>query len=722
MKKFLNIVYLSLIVSAITILAKLYFLDSLFYAYDSGVFDYYVSSNRAKIGESEQSYYNDKVEEIVVVDIDELSLRKENLGKFYNWSHVESYAKVVKNMSRDTPRVISFDIIVDEEADKEKEEYFLNAIKSSGKVISALYFDDADEDEFTEPDTKAPYNYEKDSYIIPNSEIISKEYDHMGTPYVKLYESSKANGMVLFKPDADGVIRRLKPFITYLDRQIPFLGLQMFIQANDVKDFKLNNNQDSLKLINSQQQVVRSIPLEDGHINISYIGLIQKFRTIPFFWVYDNDEYKWLEPGFFKDKYVIIGSSAAGLFDLRVTPVFETLPGVGIHANLLHTILKEDYVKKLGMLEIAIFTFLLVLITALVVAYKRAIFISLFLLLIILFVFMLGLILHDEYNLFIESFTLIVSIILSLIVTYAYKYTTEEKDKQMIKSAFSQFVNKKVVDDLLADPSKLRLGGEKKNCSVFFSDIAGFTTISEQLDPESLVKLLNKYLTDMTNIIFDNDGMIDKYIGDAIMAIYGAPVATGNHAYQACKSAIDQQRRLSELREELIKEGYPSLLARMGINSGEMVVGNMGSQDYFNYTVMGDAVNLAARLEPANKDYDTLIMIGQNTYEMAKDFIFARQLDLMVVKGKTEPVAVFELYGVKDYQISLKEEDLLESYVKGYQLYLKREWDSAIDKFQYCLNLFPEDGPSKVFIDRCKYYKENEPEASWSGVYIRKTK
>ena len=720
MKKFLNIVYLSLIVSTIIVLAKLYFLDSFFYAYDSGVFDYYVNVNRANKGDTE--YYDKKIDEIVIIDIDEQSLRKENLGKFYNWSHVESYAQIIKNVARDTPKVIAFDIIVDEEADKAKEDIFLSTVKNSNKVISAIYFDNADEDVFSDPDTKPQYNIDKDSYSIENAEIMSKEYNHMGTPYAKLYEDSRANGIVLFEPDADGVIRKLRPFITYFDRQIPFLGLQMFIQTHDIKDFKLNTEKDTLKFINSNQEIVRNVPIENGQINISYVGLIDKFRRLPYYWVHQNDDHRWLEPGYFKDKYVIIGASAAGLFDLRVTPVSETLPGVGIHANLLHTILKKDYVQKLSILWISIFIFLLVFATSVVVAYKRAIFISLFLLFIILAVFLIGLILHDEYNLFIESFSLIVSIILSLIVTYAYKYATEEKDKQMIKSAFSQFVNKKVVDDLLADPSKLRLGGEKKNCSVFFSDVAGFTTISEQLDPESLVKLLNKYLTDMTNIIFDNDGMIDKYIGDAIMAIYGAPVATGNHAYQACKSAIDQQRRLSALREELIKEGYPSLLARMGINTGEMVVGNMGSQDYFNYTVMGDTVNLAARLEPANKDYDTLIMIGQNTYEMAKDYIYTRQLDLLVVKGKTEPVAVYELYGVKDYKISSKEEDLLNSYSKGYELYLNREWESAIDKFQYCLNLFPEDGPSKVFIERCKYYKEDEPEASWSGVYVRKTK
>ncbi|MCB0279838.1 MAG: adenylate/guanylate cyclase domain-containing protein, partial [Calditrichaeota bacterium] len=170
--------------------------------------------------------------------------------------------------------------------------------------------------------------------------------------------------------------------------------------------------------------------------------------------------------------------------------------------------------------------------------------------------------------------------------------------------------------------------------------------------------------------------------------------------------------------KELIDQGYPLVMARMGINSGEMVVGNMGSEDYFNYTVMGDTVNLAARLEPANKEYDTLIMIGHNTYEMALDHIHARQLDFMVVKGKTEPVAVYELFGLKEYEISSIDSELLETYREGYKLYLNRNWDLALNKFKYCLNLKADDGPSKVYVDRTKYYMENEPEADWSGVYV----
>jgi adenylate cyclase len=274
-----------------------------------------------------------------------------------------------------------------------------------------------------------------------------------------------------------------------------------------------------------------------------------------------------------------------------------------------------------------------------------------------------------------------------------------------------------VVEELLANPEKIKLGGERKNCTVMFSDVAGFTTISEQLTPEALVKLLNDYLTEMTNIVFEYDGMLDKYEGDAIMAVFGAPLDHGNHAVQACAAALMMQTQLVKLRELWARQNRPKLEARLGLNSGDMVVGNMGSEIRFDYTVMGDAVNLGARLESANKEYGTSIMIGVNTLSKAGDQIIVRELDLLKVMGKNEPVKVFELVGLKDSGIPDKKKQILDIYREGYENYKAKNWQNAKNYFNQVLAIDRLDGPSKTYVKRCDLFIVNPPAEDWDGVY-----
>jgi adenylate cyclase len=279
-----------------------------------------------------------------------------------------------------------------------------------------------------------------------------------------------------------------------------------------------------------------------------------------------------------------------------------------------------------------------------------------------------------------------------------------------------------VVEELLANPDKIKLGGEKKECTVFFSDVAGFTTIAEQLTPEALVRLLNDYLTEMTNIVFKYDGMLDKYEGDAIMAVFGAPISQPDHAYKACAAALEMQEQLIKLRELWGKQGRPQLHARCGINSGQMVVGNMGSENRFDYTVMGDAVNLGARLEPANKQYRTKIMIGEQTYKLAGDQIIVRGLDLLRVKGKTEPVKVYELLGTKAQGITDKKQQVLDIFNKGFENYLTQNWETAMNYFQQALKIDHMDGPAITYVRRCEQFGQNPPGKDWDGVFTLQTK
>jgi len=279
-----------------------------------------------------------------------------------------------------------------------------------------------------------------------------------------------------------------------------------------------------------------------------------------------------------------------------------------------------------------------------------------------------------------------------------------------------------VVHELLSHPEKLTLGGEERFLTVLFSDVASFTSISEKLTPRQLVTLINDYLSNMTEIILKHDGIIDKYEGDAIMAEFGAPVYFEDHAIKACAAALEMQKRLAKLNKKWAKENVPELHARVGINSGNMIVGNMGSHQVFDYTVMGDEVNLASRLEGANKVFNTRIMISESTYNLVKDHFVTRPLDLIRVKGKQKPVKVYELIAHKNEALPYKFKEILPVYLNGISYYNTRQWDRAIECFQYCLKLVPNDGPSREYLQRVQAYKETPPPPDWDGVYTLTSK
>jgi adenylate cyclase len=303
-----------------------------------------------------------------------------------------------------------------------------------------------------------------------------------------------------------------------------------------------------------------------------------------------------------------------------------------------------------------------------------------------------------------------------------YQYVLSQHEKRMIKGAFSHYVPEKVVSQILENPDKLTLGGEERIVTVMFSDVAGFTSISEKLTPAELVHLLNEYLTSMTDQILDHQGIIDKYEGDAIMAEFGMPVPYDNHAYMACKAALSMQTELRNLRKKWKDENKPLLTARIGINTGEVIVGNMGSRNVFDYTVMGDHVNLGSRLEGANKFYGTSIMISEYTHSLVNDDFYTRELDLIRVKGKEKPIKVYELIASKDIQLEQRFQEMLEIYTKGLNHYKAQEWDNAIDCFEACLKIRPNDTPSSEYRSRCIEYKFNSPGADWDGVTVMKEK
>ena len=312
-----------------------------------------------------------------------------------------------------------------------------------------------------------------------------------------------------------------------------------------------------------------------------------------------------------------------------------------------------------------------------------------------------------------------------------YEYVQKEKEKEFVQGAFGHYLDPKVVDQLVENPNLVnQLGGDQRVMTVFFSDIASFSTISEHLTAVELVELLNEYLTEMCETIAVHEGTIDKFEGDAIMAFWGAPVPFEHHASAAVYACIDMQQKCSELREKFEREGQmielrqlweeqgrgEFLRVRMGINTGEMVVGNLGSATRVDYTVMGDAVNLASRLEGAGKAYGITTMISEFTYRAAGEIAEVRPLDIIRVVGKDEPVQVYEVLGKKG-EVSQEKLDVADAYQNGFNMYSERKWDEAIAHFEAGLKIDPEDGPCQIFVERCNEYKATPPDDVWDAVH-----
>ncbi|MCK4560710.1 MAG: adenylate/guanylate cyclase domain-containing protein [Calditrichia bacterium] len=681
-------------------------LPDLFSSFEARTYDHRVTLDI-------QDVPSQSIDDIVIIDIDGRS--ESELGRFAQWPR-SYFTQVVEYLDEGGAAIIGLDIIfVKDKRNPETDQEFVRAVANAGNVVNALYFEQEDSLSWRYKMMTPPQEFEWEKFArdLPTEyRELFPENDRIGNDFFKLLNAGYALGHVNFRGDIDGVVRKIHLFGNFLDHSYPSFAFRMFTTLTGVD--KIDFEQKGLVRLFSEGQLVQEIPIdENGNMLINWAGNFQTFRFVSFYDVLKQR----IPKEYFQDKVVLVGTSLPGLFDLRSAPFNPDFPGVEIHANILYTLLTGDFVQKTSSLQ----SFLIYAVAGIIVGII-IIFLSPLWSIIVVLVFsviniFIAYNLHWEGNFWMPVINPMITLLVTFSLIYIYKYNTEEKGKRFIKETFSHFVTHSVVEELLANPEKIKLGGERKNCTVMFSDVAGFTTISEQLTPEALVKLLNDYLTEMTNIIFKYDGMLDKYEGDAIMAVFGAPLEHGNHAVQACAAALMMQTQLVKLRELWGKQNRPQLEARCGLNTGDMVVGNMGSETRFDYTVMGDAVNLGSRLEAANKEYGTSILIGVNTFTKAGDQIITRELDLLRVMGKNEPVRVYELVGLKEEGIPDKKQQVLDIFREGYENYRAKNWQNAKNYFDQVLAIDRTDGPSKTYINRCDKFIANPPAEDWDGVY-----
>ncbi len=415
-------------------------------------------------------------------------------------------------------------------------------------------------------------------------------------------------------------------------------------------------------------------------------------------------------------KIVLVGDTSEVSHDIFETPIGEVY-GIEILADTIKTIMANGPIRPAP--ELAELAVLLALFLLFVAASHAGHFATPLYLLITLAYTVAAFYAYVYHGVAFSMTYALLACVLSFVLINLFLYLKERKQKTFIKGAFSQYLSPAVIDVIVEDPSKLKLGGERREMTAYFSDVQKFSTISEKLTPEELVQLLNEYLTEMCNIISSHNGTIDKFEGDAIIAFWGAPLDQPNHATLSCLAAIDMQERLAEMRQVWKQQGRDQLYARQGINSGPIVVGNMGSAQRMDYTMMGDTVNLAARLEGANKFYKNYTMVSGDTYQQAQEAVDARLLDVIRVVGRNDPVHVYELLAKKN-QTSGTIAGAVEEYARGLQVYQEADFQAAVQHFEKALSIHPGDGPSEVMLERCRQYLIDP--SGWNVVFTHTEK
>lgn len=520
----------------------------------------------------------------------------------------------------------------------------------------------------------------------------------------------------IFPDKEDGVVRRIPLVIRHRDRYFPPLSLQLLQKY-------LGGPMLSLRIADYGVEEIRlgevRIPTDaQGRMLIHYRG---GARTFPHYSFTDVLHGR-IPPETFRDKMVLVGATAVGIYDLRVTPFEGTFPGLEVHANVIDNLLRRDFLARPLWASALGFFFILVWGLSLGGLLSRAKGIGGGA------VALAGVLasVAASYGLFryLRIWTDVVYPVATVATVYVgvtvFHYVTEEREKRKVRQAFQYYVAPAVVNEVLRNPEKLKLGGDRKELTVLFSDIRGFTTLSERLSPEELVGLLNEYLTAMTEVVFRHEGTLDKYMGDAIMAVFGAPLEQGDHARRACLTALGMAKELRVLQRGWEARRVPQLNIGIGVNTGPMVVGNMGSGRRFDYTVMGDSVNLGSRLEGLNKEYGTGILISEFTHEQVRDHFLCRELDSVRVKGKQLPVRIYELIGeVGEAQAP---QEVVSLFHQGLEQYQARKWEEAIGFFRQALGLDSGDSPSRIYLERCARLIQEPPPADWDGVFTMRTK
>ena len=687
---------------------------------------------------------------IVIVDIDESSLALE--GR-WPWSR-DKLAAIVNNLFEVYQAdVVGFDIVFAEKDESsglkefeflastelkddplfhkaldnirprlEYDQMFAKALKDRNVVMGYYFKSNVSENEIAQSGLLPPAVTKLNKQLSARLPI-NKALGYGGN--LKILQSSARSGGFFDNPfvDSDGVFRRVPLIQIHQDQVYASLALsttQAYLKNSDIKLNVVNNGtkNDQYYALESVHINEFSIPVDGkGAVYVPFRGLSYSFPYISAHKILN----KKIDPDSLKGKIVLVGTTAPGLLDLRSTPVQSVYPGVEIHANIISGILDQrinhspawaiGYEFIILILIAATMAFLLPVSSPLMATVATTI---------VLILTVSGTLMAWNSQIILPLASPVLLIVLNYILHMSYGFFIESRGKRQLAHLFGQYIPPEIVDEMSKSPANFSLDGENKVMTVLFSDVRGFTTISEGMDPKQLTQLMNALLTPMTRVIHKHRGTIDKYMGDAIMSFWGAPLEDPDHARHALHAAMEMMVELKIMQKDFESRGWPPINIGIGLNTGNMNVGNMGSEFRMAYTVLGDSVNLGARLEGLTKEYGVNIIVSESTKESIPEFTY-RDLDLVRVKGKNEPIAIFEPIGHED---EIDEATTLElaRYNQALQSFRAQNWDQAETDFFALSQIHPDRFLYQVYLNRVTHYKGHLPNDDWDGVFTHTSK
>jgi len=617
---------------------------------------------------------------VAVVSIDESSLKE--IGP-WPWTR-DVHEALLNKLKEGGAKVAVFDVLFDVPREEDKD--FARGIKNFGKVVLGRDLSTTVDPQFALQQT-----------IEPSDELLN---------------AGAVGGFVFTPTDPDTKVRRspwqVKGETTLATEALyQYTGERVRVEGDNVfiGDFKVPPNTSS----------------DPTTFTIDYVGPSHTIPTRSAYQVLDGT----IPPGFLKDKVIFIGLDVAAYnktggpqVDRFPTPADEgpLMPGVEIHANAFNTLLTRSFIRDASLKVIWTLLFLFAVLTTVFCMALRpsAAGIATGLLIIVAGVFVF--IIFSQFNYWLPSVKPVALIIMIYSGNTLVQYRMASRERAQISKAFKHYVSAEVLGELMKNPENLGLGGREVEATVLFTDIAGFSKISEKITPQELTQMLNQYFELLAGVVMKEGGMVNKFIGDAVMAIWGVPLDNPNHAVMACRASLQMHRAM--LAMDPVK-------CRIGLNTGSMIAGNMGSKERFEYTVIGDAVNLASRLEGVNKPYHTDIMISEMTEEKVRGHFLLREVDSIRVVGKQKPVRIFQLLDTVENKESVEHQrwsEMIDSFNPAHEAYNNRQWEMAIGLFEQHVSLFPEDYVGKIYLERCRSFHAQPPAEDWDGVYQMETK
>ncbi len=660
------------------------------------------------------------IEDIVIVDIDEESIGK--LGQFSSWPGLY-FADLVDSLATDSPILIGFDVFFTESdrinafglsrlstymkqrgvdpgnffAHYSFDEQFARSVESAGNVYLGMFNSNAAPDSIYLPSTLRGWR-------IPGAKSLAAPYPKAPVPI--LAEAARGVGFADIEPDLSGVIHDYPLFFQYADSLYVNFSFQACLDLLGVDEMALDRH----LILKSGGEEVCTLPLDhDQRLFLNYYGKARRFRYVSFSDVLMGR----IPEGFFSDKIVLVGSSASGLRDIKTTPLEADYPGVELHATLIMNVLAGEFIHFVPLGWNWLFAAFLVLLLALSLRYLKPHYSLILFLMASLLMLLLFIGLFAQYRLCPDYSILISAWVLAYLALLINESQMQFSEKKKVRNAFEHYVSKSVISQIMKIDNLLQVGGKRQSASILFSDIRDFSSICELLPAEAVSDFLHEHFNRSTKVLTRHNGTLDKYIGDALLGLFNVPLPHPNYQLDACNAAWNIISEAQALRSEYAKhEVLSSFRNGVGIATGEIIVGNFGSDEIFNFTGIGDKMNLASRLESLNKIYHCSIIIDSATYEAVKEHYLCRWLDRVCVKGKGEALDIYELMAPSS-EADEQQIELCRCYAQALQAMINSELETAQKAFDQCRTILPQDYPSQLMISRL----QNLDFECWDGVW-----